>query len=71
MGEYLQLQKHSQRSEKFKPHFKLSNPEALHQEDEPPGYFVLNGSGACFRESQRAEENREFTLKGHTPHSLD
>lgn len=67
MGE--QLQKHFQRREKFKPHFKLSNPEVLHQEDEPPEQLVLNGSGAYFRESQRAGENREFTLKGHTQHT--
>lgn len=69
MGKQLQLQKDSQRREKFKPNFKLSNPEVLHQEDKPPEHLVLHGSGAYVRESQKAGENREFTLKGHTQYA--
>lgn len=61
----------SQRSEKFKPQFKLSNSEVLHQEDEPPEHLVLNGSVAYFFRSPRGLGKTEFTLKGHTPHSLE
>lgn len=66
MGEQLQLQRFSSREEGTEPHISLPSLRVLHGKDEAPENVALKASVVYFWETQRALENTDSTLIGHT-----